>query len=66
MNTITDKGIVNMNIDFMPKDEFAQKFIDSVEEFYSEWSELNNEAKLPDFDKALQRAKDEGLVSINR
>ena len=45
----------------IPHDVFSTLFLAAVEEFYKEWME-EKDAKLPDFEKALRRAKIEGVA----
>jgi hypothetical protein len=44
-----------------PDERFSKSFMEAVEEFYEEWK-VDNNAKLPDFEEALIRAKTEGVA----
>lgn len=41
--------------------EFSKLFMDAVIEFYDEWKK-ENDASLPDFEKAIERAKSQGVL----
>ena len=53
------------SVDRKNPEEFSEAFMSAVVEFYEEWKEEHS-ARLPDFEAALVRAANEGVMPIRR
>lgn len=53
-----------MGLEQYSEHDFATKFFAAVDEFYKEWKEENPNSTLPDFERALRRAKEQGVEAI--